>query len=117
MPGRRDKPRHVRDLLATLSGGQRVPIAFRGGPERVRRMAIVSGSAADLLPAAVAAGFDAFLTGEPREHVTAEARELGVHFVAAGHYATETFGVRAFAEHLGGRFNLPHKFIDAPTGF
>jgi dinuclear metal center YbgI/SA1388 family protein len=93
----------------------REPIAFAAGPERVRRMAIVSGSAADLLPAAVAQGFDAFLTGEPREHVMADAREAGIHFVAAGHYATETFGIRALGDWLADRFGLEHEFVDIPN--
>ena len=51
-----------------------------------------------MLPEAVDAGLDAFLTGEPREHVMADARESGIHFIAAGHYATETFGIRALGE-------------------
>jgi dinuclear metal center YbgI/SA1388 family protein len=93
----------------------RDPIAFRGGPERVRRLAIVSGSAADLLPAAVAAGFDAFLTGEPREHVMADALEAGIHFLAAGHYATETLGIRALGEWLAERFGIDHVFVDIPN--
>ena len=73
---------------------------FDGGPERVRRIGIVSGSAAEALPEAIAVGLDAFLTGEPREHVMADAREAGIHFIAAGHYATETFGVRALGDWL-----------------
>jgi dinuclear metal center YbgI/SA1388 family protein len=93
----------------------REPVAFAAGPERVRRIAIVSGSAAELLPAAVAEGFDAFLTGEPREHVMADAREAGIHFVAAGHYATETFGIRALGERLADRFGLEHEFVDIPN--
>jgi dinuclear metal center YbgI/SA1388 family protein len=93
----------------------REPLAFAAGPERVRRMAIVSGSAAELLPTAVAEGFDAFLTGEPREHVMADAREAGIHFIAAGHYATETFGIRALGDRLAARFGLAHDFVDIPN--
>ena len=58
------------------------------------------------------AGLDAFLTGEPREHITAEAEEHGIHFVAAGHYATETFGVRALGDLLADRFGIEHVFVD-----
>jgi putative NIF3 family GTP cyclohydrolase 1 type 2 len=72
---------------------------FDAGPERVRSIGIVSGRRA--APAeAVAPRPDALLTGEPREHVMADAREAGMHFIAAGHYATETFGVRALGERL-----------------
>ena len=64
---------------------------------------------------AAAAGLDAFLTGEPREHITADAAELGIHFVAAGHYATETFGVRALGDLLADRFGVEHVFVDLPN--
>jgi len=93
----------------------REPTVFAGGPERIRRLGIVSGSAADLLPAAVDAGFDAFLTGEPREHVMADALESGIHFIAAGHYATETLGIRALGEWLAERFGIDHVFVDLPN--
>ena len=55
---------------------------------------------------AVELGLDAFLTGEPAEHVMADAREAGIHFIAAGHYATETFGVRRLGELLAERFGI-----------
>ena len=93
----------------------REPTVFAGGPERVRRIGIVSGSAAELVPAAIAAGLDAFLTGEPREHVMADALEGGIHFIAAGHYATETFGVRALGEWLAERFGIEHHWVDIPN--
>src|SRR5215217_4862390 len=76
----------------------REPLVQGAGPARVRRIGIVSGSAADGLHEAAALGLDAFLTGEPKEHVMADATELGIHFIAAGHYATETFGVRALGD-------------------
>ena len=93
----------------------REPLLLGGGPERIRSIGIVSGSAADSLGEAVAAGLDAFLTGEPREHITAEAQELGIQFVAAGHYATETFGVRALGDLLADRFGIDHQFVDLPN--
>src|SRR3954452_19381557 len=93
----------------------REPLLLGAGPERIRWIGIVSGSAADTLHEAAAAGLDAFLTGEPREHITAEARELGLHFVAAGHYATETFGVRALGDLLAERFGVEHTFVDLPN--
>jgi dinuclear metal center YbgI/SA1388 family protein len=99
----------VRELTA------RVPTVFDGGPERIRRIGIVSGSGADLLPEAIALGLDAFLTGEPREHVMADAREGGIHFIAAGHYATETFGIRALGDWLARRFGVEHVWVDIPN--
>ena len=93
----------------------REPLLLGSGPDPVRSIGIVSGSAADTLHEAAAAGLDAFLTGEPREHITAEAAELGVWFVAAGHYATETFGVRALGDLLAERFAIEHVFVDLPN--
>ena len=93
----------------------REPTVFDAGPERVRRIGIVSGSGSDALPEAVSLGLDAFLTGEPREHVTADAREARIHFVAAGHYATETFGVRALGDWLAQRFGIEHVWVDIPN--
>lgn len=93
----------------------RTPLVLGAGPERVRGMAIVSGAGADYLPDAIAAGADAFLTGEPAERVMSESQEAAIHFIAAGHYATETFGVKRLGEHLGERFGLEHMFIDVPN--
>ena len=93
----------------------REPLLLGAGPPRIRTIGIVSGSAADTLHEAAAQGLDAFLTGEPREHITAEAEELGLHFVAAGHYATETFGVRALGDLLAERFGIEHTFVDLPN--
>ncbi len=93
----------------------REPLVQGSGPDRIRRIGVVSGSAADVLDEAVAAGLDAFLTGEPREHVMADAREMGIHFIAAGHYATETFGVRALGGILAERFGIEHEFVDIPN--
>jgi len=93
----------------------REPLVFDAGPERVRTIGIVSGAGAGSLPEAVERGLDAMLTGEPREHVMADAREAGVHFIAAGQYATETFGVRALGERLAREFALEHVFVDVPN--
>jgi dinuclear metal center YbgI/SA1388 family protein len=93
----------------------REPLVFDAGPQRVRRVAIVSGAGSDYLADAAAAGADALITGEPAERAMATAREAGLHFVAAGHYATETFGVRALGEHLAARFGVRHVFLDVPN--
>jgi putative NIF3 family GTP cyclohydrolase 1 type 2 len=88
---------------------------FDAGPREVRRLAIISGGAASRLPQAVTEGYDAFLTGEPKENVMADAREAGIHFIGAGHYATETFGVRSLGDWLQARFGLEHTFVDIPN--
>ncbi|HVS28663.1 MAG TPA: Nif3-like dinuclear metal center hexameric protein [Solirubrobacteraceae bacterium] len=93
----------------------RDPLHFDFGPERVRRIGIVSGGAARDISQAIAQGFDAFLTGEPTESVMTEAREAAIHFIAAGHYATETFGVRRLGDLLAERFGVRHVFIDVPN--
>lgn len=93
----------------------RPPLVFDAGPGSVRRIAIVSGGAATYLPRAIAAGFDAFLTGEPREHVMADAQEAGIHFIAAGHYATETFGVRALGDLVAREHAVEHIWVDLPN--
>ena len=75
----------------------------------------MSGAGAGHLTEAAAAGADALLTGEPAERVMAQARESGLHFIAAGHYATETHGIRRLGEHLAERFGLRHVFLDVPN--
>jgi dinuclear metal center YbgI/SA1388 family protein len=91
------------------------PFAWDTGPELVRSVGIVSGAAASDFGEAIAQGLDAFLTGEPAEHVMADAREGGTHFIAAGHYATETFGVRRLGDLLAERFGVEHHFVEAPN--
>jgi putative NIF3 family GTP cyclohydrolase 1 type 2 len=99
--------------VAALTG--RDPLVFDAGPATVHTLGIVSGSAAGDLATAIELGLDGFLTGEPREHVMAEAREAGIHFIAAGHYATETFGIRRLGELVAERFGVAHQFIDIPN--
>jgi dinuclear metal center YbgI/SA1388 family protein len=104
------------ELVARVAAAtDREPLAFTEGPDPVRTIGIVSGAGADHLDEAIAAGLDAFLTGEPAERSMARARESGVHFLAAGHYATETFGVRALGDRLAERFGIRHVFIDVPN--
>jgi len=99
--------------VAEVTG--REPLVFDGGPPEVRRLAIVSGGAASRLGAAVAEGYDAFLTGEPKENVMADAREAGIHFIGAGHYATETLGVRRLGDLLAAEFGIEHVWVDLPN--
>ena len=90
----------------------RKPLVFDAGPEQVDRVGIVSGAASSALAEAIALGLDAFITGEPSEHVMADAREGGIHFIAAGHYATETFGIRRLGDLVAERFGVAHEFLD-----
>ena len=110
------EPVAAADLFARVRAvTQREPLVFDAGPPEVRRVAIVSGGAASRLPQAIAEGYDAFLTGEPKEHVMADAREAGIHFIAAGHYATETFGVRRLGDWIAERFEVEHVWVDLPN--
>jgi dinuclear metal center YbgI/SA1388 family protein len=93
----------------------REPLAFTDGPSRVRTVGIVSGAGADYLEDAIARGLDAFVTGEPIERAMARAQEAEIHFLAAGHYATETFGVRRLGNLLAARFGVRHAFVDVPN--
>ncbi len=86
------------------------------GLPNVERVGIVSGGAAFLLNQAAAAGVDVYLTGEVSHSSYHAAQELGLDVVFGGHYATETVGLKALAEHLAGKFGLETVFLDLPTG-
>jgi dinuclear metal center YbgI/SA1388 family protein len=103
----------VEDLAARVAGAVgRTPLVLRGGDHEIRRLAVSTGAAGhDLVPAAHE-GYDALLTGEPEEPSSATARELGIHLLAAGHYASEEFGVQALAAHLADRFELEWHFVE-----
>jgi dinuclear metal center YbgI/SA1388 family protein len=93
----------------------RAPLVFDTGPDHVERVGIVSGAASSALAEAVTLGLDAFITGEPSEHVMADAREGQIHFIAAGHYATETFGISRLGDLVAERFGIEHEFLDIPN--
>src|SRR3954454_10560463 len=93
------------------------PTVFAEGPERIERAAVITGGAARYVTDAARAGYDLFLTGEPAEPTLHTARELGIHFVAAGHYATERIGIQALTERLATEFDLEWEFIDLPNPF
>ena len=92
------------------------PRLIAGGPAQVQRVGIVTGGAGTMVKEARDAGLDTFITGEGPHHTYFDAMEFGVNVFHAGHYATETVGVRALAEHLGAKFGLPYAFHDHPTG-
>jgi dinuclear metal center YbgI/SA1388 family protein len=87
-----------------------------GGPAVCRRIGVVSGGAGAELKLAAGEGIDTFITGEGPHWTYALAEELGVNVLYGGHYATETFGVKALAGDLAKRFGLPWTFLDHPTG-
>ena len=103
----------VRRLSDAVAGPVRV---CPGGPMQTARAGVVTGGAGAELREAVAAGLDTFITGEGPHWTYTLAEELGINVLYGGHYATETFGVKALAEYLGGQFGLPWEFIDHPSG-
>lgn len=87
-----------------------------GGPERLKRVGIVTGGGSGMIASAIETGLDALVTGEGPHHSYFEAMEGGLTVYFGGHYATETWGVRALAAHLERRFDLPWEFLHLPTG-
>jgi dinuclear metal center YbgI/SA1388 family protein len=92
------------------------PVVLPGGPERIRRIGIVTGGAGNELVRAARYGIDTFITGEGNQWTYGTALEIGINVFYGGHYLTETFGVRALAAALSEKFNLPWVFLDVPTG-
>jgi dinuclear metal center YbgI/SA1388 family protein len=90
--------------------------AIPAGPEMCRRIGVVTGGAGGELKQAAKEGVDTFITGEGPHWSFALAEELGLNVLFGGHYATETFGVRALAAHLSRKFRVPWTFLDHPTG-
>lgn len=104
----------LQSRLARATG--RSPIVIPGGPELCQSIGVVTGGAGDELTQAAAEGVDTFITGEGRHWTFALAEEVGLNVFYAGHYATETFGVKSLAERIGQKFGLPWTFLDHPTG-
>jgi dinuclear metal center YbgI/SA1388 family protein len=114
--GRATEPIDLAELRRRLTEAVgREPLVFDSGPDRISTVGIVTGAGGFALHEAGPLGVDALVTGEPSEPVMGEAREYGVHFLAGGHYATETFGIRRLGELVAERFSLEHEFIDVPN--
>ena len=114
--GRLAEPIGLEELVARIRGAvDREPLVFPHGPDRIERVAISTGASGFDLIAAAHEGYDLFLTGEAEEPNLHSALELGIHFVAAGHYATERLGVQALAAHLAERFELEWEFLELPN--
>ena len=89
---------------------------FPYGPATTSSIAVITGGAGSEIYAVAREGVDTFITGEAPHWAAIAAEELGINLLLGGHYATETFGVKALTAHLSERFGLPWEFIDAPTG-
>jgi dinuclear metal center YbgI/SA1388 family protein len=113
-----DEPYTVTELRTRLgdldTGGESVQ-ALDFGPETIEEVAIVTGSGTDWIREAADAGVDALVTGEGKQAAYHEAREAGLNVFLAGHYATETFGVRALQEVVEG-WGIETSYVDHPTG-
>lgn len=105
------------EVIACAEGGHLVRVGLTPG-RRTRRWALCTGAGAssDTLQEAAAAGVDTLIVGEGAHHTGVEAPQLGIAVLYLGHYATETFGVRALGAELARRFDLPWTFLAAPTG-
>ncbi|BBP81552.1 MULTISPECIES: Nif3-like dinuclear metal center hexameric protein [unclassified Pseudomonas] len=104
----RDFARRVQDVLG------REPLLVEG-PEMIRRIGWCTGGGQGYIDTAIAAGVDLYLTGEASEQTFHSARENGISFIAAGHHATERYGVQALGDYLARRFAIEHLFIDCPN--
>lgn len=109
------EPSALAERVAQVTGSGRVDV-LSGGPATIETVGVVTGGAASFTQEAAALGLDAFVTGEGSHHTFFDAAEFRIHVLLAGHYATETFGIRALGEHIGERFGLDVSFVDQPTG-
>ena len=103
----------ARRLRKALNGPLKI---FNFGPKQTRKIGIVTGGAGSEIYRVVQEKIDTFITGEAPHWVAVAAEELGINLLLGGHYATETFGVKALVAHLSRRFRIPFTFIDCPTG-
>ncbi|MGL6279190.1 MAG: Nif3-like dinuclear metal center hexameric protein, partial [Gaiella sp.] len=109
-------PSTLDDLVARVAAQtERAPLVLAHGPEEVRRVAVATGAAGYDLVRAAHEGFDVLLTGEPEEPNLHAAQELGIHLIAAGHHATERYGVQALAAALANRFDLDWSYVEVPN--
>jgi dinuclear metal center YbgI/SA1388 family protein len=105
------------DLALKLERSLGGPVKmFATGPAQTKAIGLVTGGAGAEIYAVAREGIDTFITGEAPHWAAVAAEELGMNLLLGGHYATETFGVKALAAHLSERFDLPWQFIDSPTG-
>ncbi|MDX2226305.1 MAG: Nif3-like dinuclear metal center hexameric protein [Verrucomicrobiae bacterium] len=106
--------RHLLGCVEAATGY--VPRLLAGGGNRVRKVGIVTGGAGNEVALAAAEGVDTFITGEGSHHSFGLAHDFGINVIHGGHYATETFGVRAFGKMLGKKFGLGVVNLEVPSG-
>ena len=87
------------------------------GPEKVKKVAVVSGGAHDMLGQAIEAGADLFVTGSRDEYVLEQCREACINFIAMGHYNSEVYGIKALMEYIKKHYKVEVQFIDVPNPF
>jgi len=114
MTGRLPSPQSGSELAAELSSRLQRPVSCSVHHEhrKVSTVAWCTGGGQSFIDAAATAGVDCFITGEVSEQTVHSAREQGIDFIAAGHHATERYGVKALGEHLAETFGLSHRFIE-----
>lgn len=111
--GRPQRPQSVQDMAAHLGSVlQREPLLVGNGPATIETVGWCTGAAQSYLEAAARRGLDAFVSGEISEQTVHLAREYGIHYFAAGHHATERYGVQTLGAHLAERFAIQHTFVD-----
>ncbi|WJG07870.1 Nif3-like dinuclear metal center hexameric protein [Aliiglaciecola sp. LCG003] len=91
---------------------QRKPLVVDGGEHQIKTVAWCTGGGQSFIEMAAEQGIDAFITGEASEQTVHTAREMNIHFIAAGHHATERYGAKAIALHLSQQFDLETEFVD-----
>jgi dinuclear metal center YbgI/SA1388 family protein len=101
--------------LCISKGLGQTPLHIAGGEQPLQRIGWCTGAAQSHIEEAAVLGLDAYITGEISEQTVHLARELGIHFFAAGHHATERYGVEALGCHLAEHFDIDHVFIDIPN--
>lgn len=94
---------------------ERKPLVIKAGNRPISKIAWCSGAAQGYLEEAARLGADAYISGEISEHTVHIARELGIHYIAAGHHATERRGIEKLGEHLAEQFDIEHEFFDIPN--
>ena len=105
------------ELVTRLEKALRAAVhVTASGPLRCRHIGVISGGAGGEIEQVAAEGIDTFITGEAPHSAAIAAQELGINLLLGGHYATETFGVKALAKHLSEKFRVDWQFIDLPTG-
>ncbi|MCK4256974.1 Nif3-like dinuclear metal center hexameric protein [candidate division WOR-3 bacterium] len=108
---------HIEELIDKINSEFKTQIiSWRFGQDRIRTIGYISGGGIGYLREAIDLGFDVFVTGEPRHSAYWVAKEAKMNCIFAGHYATETLGIKALGSYINTKFGIDIEFIDLPTG-